>query len=260
MWEGSHVSPGEVTPLPLHIAGFGVWSRFINIERVLCPNYTKCETALPWVMSNKRPKCDVDQINGSWDTRKTWNDQQITCFIVSCVYVLPDCFSDFLTAVSESAVSRKSVVWFLFSYGLYIYRKKLLWTVTTKNTESAHLKTVPITTDCFRIHSPCLKEGTRSDTSGINQVTVKWDVWGCLKSQQLREYISSLMKTYSCRCKGKQSALSELLLTPTPTPPLAPPPSLLHPTPPPPHRVLPSPTCCSVLCAGWGVQPCGNFS
>lgn len=45
---------------------------------------------------------------------------------------------------------------------------------------------------------------------------------------QLCEYISSLMKTYSCkhrRCKGKQSAPFELLLTPTSTPPPAPPPS-----------------------------------
>lgn len=56
-----------------------VYWKFINIERVTCPNCTKFDTACPWV-----PWCKVYLMNGSWDMKRTYIQSyvQIPCFIV----------------------------------------------------------------------------------------------------------------------------------------------------------------------------------
>lgn len=64
--------------------GVFCYSKFIiNIERVACPNYTKFGTALPWDPSCTPTKCEVDEMNGSRDMRRT----NTHCFLVRCVHV-----------------------------------------------------------------------------------------------------------------------------------------------------------------------------
>ena len=97
-------------------------------------------------------------------------------------------FQIFLTPVSESAVSRKTVVWSLYSYRLQIYRKRLLWTVKPKQSESLHLKTMPITTTASTSTHPALKRAhgqthqglTKSPWSGMYEAV--WRASSCMNT------------------------------------------------------------------------------
>lgn len=51
---------------------FAVFSKRINIERVLSPNCTKLDTALLSNLSSSPAKCDVDQMNGCQDVQVTY--------------------------------------------------------------------------------------------------------------------------------------------------------------------------------------------
>lgn len=42
-----------------------VYSKFINIQWILCPYRTKFDTALSWALANAHAKWEVDKMNGS---------------------------------------------------------------------------------------------------------------------------------------------------------------------------------------------------
>lgn len=49
-----------------------VYSRFINIKCVECSNYTKFDTACSCIPNNTAIKCEINQMNDSWDVQRTY--------------------------------------------------------------------------------------------------------------------------------------------------------------------------------------------
>lgn len=55
----------EAVPPLLHREVFAVNSKSINTECVMCPNCSKSDTVLAWILSNTPAEREVDQVNGS---------------------------------------------------------------------------------------------------------------------------------------------------------------------------------------------------
>ena len=72
---GSRVSPALVCRAVKPRTRSAVRFNCIQIEHAVCPNCTELDTTLPWVISTKPPKCEVDRINGSWDRRITYGQR-----------------------------------------------------------------------------------------------------------------------------------------------------------------------------------------
>lgn len=53
-----------------------------SIKSVACPNCTKLDTALVWVVSNKPDECEAPQMNGSPDMPITDRQTELPCCVV----------------------------------------------------------------------------------------------------------------------------------------------------------------------------------